>query len=211
MTNNDENIYDGFDTGPGDGPGKKRSGSRTFLVAITILGVVFVIFVVAMVLVVPMIQKSRTAGYIEQAALINAQNTATSMAAMQMVLTLEAERKFNVTALAAADTRPTPTPVLVIATETPASKMLASSPEAGVGAEASGGINRTATIAALITQAAASSSGGINSTHVADPIATALPNTGFIDEIGLPGMIGMAVVLFAVVIFVRRFRLPETK
>jgi hypothetical protein len=57
----------------------------------------------------------------------------------------------------------------------------------------------TATIAAALTQAAAA-----QLTIV--PTTTALPNTGFLDDYGFPGMFIMAVAFVIVILLARRLR-----
>jgi LPXTG-motif cell wall-anchored protein len=58
---------------------------------------------------------------------------------------------------------------------------------------------RTATVAALFTQAAST---GIPRTAT----VTALPATGFADEAGVPGLLGLALVLIVVIFLARRLR-----
>jgi hypothetical protein len=63
---------------------------------------------------------------------------------------------------------------------------------------------RTATIAALLTQAA-----GVQQrtpTATGRATSTALPTTGFADDVGVPAMLGMAVMLIAVIFLARRLR-----
>ena len=57
----------------------------------------------------------------------------------------------------------------------------------------------TATVAAAFTQIAVS-------TPTIIPTSTALPNTGFADEVGAPGLILVAMALVAVIFLVRRLR-----
>lgn len=57
----------------------------------------------------------------------------------------------------------------------------------------------TATVAAAFTQLAVS-------TQTIIPTSTALPNTGFVDEFGAPGLMLAAVALVAVIFLVRRLR-----
>ena len=70
---------------------------------------------------------------------------------------------------------------------------------------------RTATVSAFLTQVVITPSGG--ETTVASPqpttlsTSTALPDTGFADEVGLPGMIGLAILLILIVVLARRLRL----
>jgi hypothetical protein len=62
---------------------------------------------------------------------------------------------------------------------------------------------RTATVAALLTQAALQTQ---TVTPIVSPTATALPDTGFADDVGGPTMIAMAFVFVAVIFLVRRMR-----
>ena len=59
--------------------------------------------------------------------------------------------------------------------------------------------DRTATVAFLLTEAAA---GRLTVT----PTASGLPNTGFADDVGVPGMVGLALVLIVVIYLARRLR-----
>jgi hypothetical protein len=58
---------------------------------------------------------------------------------------------------------------------------------------------RTATVAALLTQAA-------QQTATVLPTATALPGTGFADEVGAPSLLALAALLILVIFLVRRLR-----
>lgn len=58
---------------------------------------------------------------------------------------------------------------------------------------------RTATVAALLTAAA-------ESQDTPEATATELPDTGFVDEVGLPVLGGLALLLLGVIILVRRLR-----
>jgi len=57
----------------------------------------------------------------------------------------------------------------------------------------------TATVAAAFTQLA-------NSTQTIIPTSTALPNTGFADDVGAPGLLLAAIALVVVIFLVRRLR-----
>jgi len=60
---------------------------------------------------------------------------------------------------------------------------------------------QTATVAAALTQAAAA-----QLTVTGLPTSTLLPNTGFVDDVGAPGLVIMAVALVAVILLARRLR-----
>jgi hypothetical protein len=85
--------------------------------------------------------------------------------------------------------KPSFTPVLAIATSTQAPLQESTLDP------------RTATVSALLTQAAAA-----KQTGTAPPTATGLPTTGFAEDIGLPSLLGLALVFIIVIFLVRRLR-----
>lgn len=64
---------------------------------------------------------------------------------------------------------------------------------------------QTATVAAALTQAAQAQ---LTVTFL--PTSTALPNSGFADEAGLPGLVAMAIALVVVILLARRMRATPT-
>ncbi len=166
----------------------KKPGNRTFLTVLIILGLVFLVGLLGLLLLAPKYIANQRAAQMEQAALINAANTATVMAGFaqeSQFLTQQAQTAIALTPTAA----PTNTPVVVIATHTP------------VVASTELSAQELATLSALKTQM------GVQGTVVATP--TELPDTGFADEFGLPLMGGLAVVLIVVIIFSRKLRLSS--
>lgn len=163
-------------------PEKKPSG-RNFLLAIGILGVILLLALILLLLVAPKIIAQQQANQLEQVAQINAKNTATALAATNQAIKAQATATLQAVLL-------TKTPVVVLATSTPqpgAERTLLSP-------------NELATVHALQTQMA-----GGGTTYPA-PTSTALPTTGFADEFGLPGILGLAAVLIAVVFISRKLR-----
>jgi hypothetical protein len=65
---------------------------------------------------------------------------------------------------------------------------------------------QTATVAAALTQAAQA-----QLTVTGLPTSTALPNTGFLDDVGAPGLFVMAVALVIVILLARRLRVSPAK
>ncbi len=174
---------------------QKPRGNRTFLIALAIIGVIFVLLLVLFLIFGPAYVAKQQAASQENAARINAANTATALAVNAMAAqqaTLLAPTKTPAPISAAGGTVPTKTPVVAIRTNTPA----------GVGGS---GLSAAelATVSALKTQVAA----GTVSAAAAAATSTALPSTGFADEVGLPMMAGVAIVLVAVIILSRRLRL----
>jgi hypothetical protein len=190
LTNFDE---DQFDQERMDEEGtpepEKKPGNRAFLTAMGILGAILVIALVLLLLVAPGLLAKQRAAQQEQAARINAANTATALAATSIAQ--QATLAVKTTVPPTAVTRPTKTPVIIIVVTTP-----------GAGTQLSPA--EMATVNALQTQMA----GGAG-TGTPRPTSTALPTTGFADEVGLPLMAGLAVVLVAVIILSRRLRLSS--
>jgi LysM repeat protein len=82
-----------------------------------------------------------------------------------------------------AQVQATPTPLLAVPTDTPVPTV----------------DPRTATVAALLTQAAIAQQTTV-------PTSTALPTTGFVEDVGIPGLLGMALLLVVVIFLARRLR-----
>lgn len=175
----------------------KQPSGRNFLLAIGIIGVILVLALVLLLLVAPGILSQQRANNIEQAAQINAANTATAMAA-----TAFAQQQ-----LATATTIPTRTPMIVIATSTPvvvgAQLQATSTSRPGTPQAAGAQLSAAelATVSALQTQMAAQGGAG-----TPEATSTALPKTGFADEYGIPGLLGLAVILIAVIFLSRKLR-----
>jgi hypothetical protein len=197
LNNFDEDQFDQENLG-GDEytpePRKPRK-NRTFLVVIGIIGILFIIALILLLLVAPGLLEKQRAAQLEQAARINANNTATALAATVQAQQLTAMAVTNTPYVApSGGTSPTKTPVVVIirSTNTPMAS-------GGSGLSAS----ELATVSALQTLMAAGAAG------TPTPSSTALPTTGFADEVGLPMMAGLAIVLVAVIIMSRRLRLNQ--
>jgi hypothetical protein len=170
-------------------PENQPSG-KNFLLAIGIIGAVLILALVLLLLVAPGIISQQRASTNEQAAQINAANTATAMAATA----LANQRSI------------TSTPVVLVVTSTPTSVVVsAASTSVVAGAELSA--SDLATVQSLQTEMAAEG-GEADATGTTTPAATstALPTTGVADEYGLPGLVGLAVILIAVVFLSRKLR-----
>ena len=157
----------------------EESNNRTFLLVAGILGGLVFLGLLCI------------AGYLF---LRNSSNQQTELTAVVQVTQQQATIQAGVTqtALAQALTQtaavtntvpPTSTPVIAQATAT----LTATSNPA------------TATLGAAFTQIA-------NSTQTIIPTSTALPNTGFADDVGGPGLILTAIALVVVIFLVRRLR-----
>jgi LPXTG-motif cell wall-anchored protein len=199
MTDFNTNQFEDFEEEPASNPPPSKSGgNRNFLLAIGVLGAISLLTLIVLIVVGLVILPARNKTRKEEAAQINAQNTATALAATQLAKI----QQEMVTATPSATLEPTSTPVVAIATltEQPLATETPNTPSQAQDLSA-----RTQTVAALLTQAASS-----KTTVTATPKTTSLPTTGFADEVGLPAMIGIAVLLIAVIFLVRRLRTAPT-
>jgi cytoskeletal protein RodZ len=178
----DDNNLDTFDDGEGAPP--EESNNRTFLFIAGGLGILVLIGLCAVV------------GYFflnnnsAQQSEATAQAQATMQQATIAVGLTQVSRSQAETQAAAvtATVSPTNTPVIAQATVT-------ASPTSNPA---------TATVGAAFTQIAQAAV--TNTTQTVIATSTALPNTGFADDIGLLGMFAFALALVIVIFLVRRLR-----
>ncbi|MGW8249173.1 MAG: LPXTG cell wall anchor domain-containing protein [Anaerolineales bacterium] len=172
------------DYGSEEGPPPEESSNRTFLIVAGILGAITILALICIVAYVMLYLPRQRNQQATQAAEINAQNTAVALAITQTSAAAFFTATPTETATPAADTpTPSPTPLLAVPTDTP---VPTDDP-------------RTATVAALLTQAA-------EAQLTAVPTSTALPSTGFAEDVGIPGLLGMAILLIVVIFLARRLR-----
>jgi len=173
-----------FDLEPDETPPLEESPNRTFYIVAGVIGGVMLLSLICLALYALVIAPQRQDDQATQVALVNAQNTQVAIAAEETALAA----KFTST--------PTVTPIPPTATASPtATSVLVTPTEVLV----SPTIDRTATVVALLTEAA----GG---QLTATPTASALPDTGFAEDVGVPVMVGLALVLVVVIFLARRLR-----
>jgi hypothetical protein len=168
-----------------DKPQPGESSNRTFIMVAGILGGVLVLSLVCIaVYAMVFLPRNRDAKSTEVAD-INAQNTEV---AMLSAMTAEAKSWTSTPTVISTREANTPTPVLA-PTDTPAlDKNAASTVDP-----------RTATVAALFTQQA-------ELELTITPKSTSLPDTGFMDNVGIPGLVALAASLVLVIFLARRLR-----
>lgn len=176
-------------------PPPEEASNRTFLIVAGVLAGLIVVSIVCMALYALVFVPRQREQEATMVAEVNAQNTQVALAAAQ---TEEASRFTNT---------PTMTSIPPTETTTPTSVVAVPTDEAGGPTPNS----RTATVAALLTQAA-------EAQLTITPSPSALPDTGFMDEvvvpgvgnlalvIGVPGLIIISLVLVGVIILARRLR-----
>jgi hypothetical protein len=185
----DEPNFDDFEEAPLP---EESSNNRTFLIAVGILSGIILISLACLVGVYLFGQQGRTTAQ-EQAA---ANATLTAQAASDFI-NQALTATFEASILPTATLEPTITPVVSVATVT-------ETPDPDVVAMEGTPAAATATVGAALTQAAAAQLTII-------PTTTALPNTGFIDDYGVPGLVVMALAFMIVILLARRLRVAPTR
>ena len=186
-----------FDDLGGDGPLPEESNNnRTFMIAVGILGGIILISVACLGVVYLFGKQGRATA--AQQALAGTNATATAVAFIDQALTATYQAQVS---LPTTTSTPEPTSVVNLATATlPAGTP--ATPQQISGA-ASTSVAITATIGAAYTQAALVQMTVVSTT-------TALPTTGIADELGLPGLVVMALAFVIVILLARRLRIaPE--
>ncbi len=175
-----------------------RGSNRTFLIVAGILGGILLIALLAIAAYAVLYLPGRETGQQTQVAEINATNTAVAEEAQLTAIA----KQITMTPTSTATLRPSTTPTVTPSrTSTP---VLAptNTPEVDLGTPDPAA---TETVAALLTQQAG---GGLGGTII--PTATALPDTGFADDFGVPGLVLIAGVLMVIIILSRRLRTSST-
>lgn len=187
---------------PEDDDDGEGGSNRTFIIAIGALGAVVILAIIGIILWVIFSRPTTAANLQNEAVQIEAQNTQIAMMATQ---TAEFEGRLATQKAIPSNTPefPTNTPVIAVASATP-TKSAATSVSGGKDPD-----SRTATVAAFQTQAAiaAEGTGTPGSTSVAiQTTPTSLPNSGIMDDLGLPGLVGAAFALILIIFLARRLR-----
>lgn len=203
FTDDDDNFAEFDDVEESTSEEQPANNNRLFIILAIVLGILFLIGLVCVgVMAFNGIQRGNNiAGErAAQSTQIAATNQAIVQAVTETAIVLAWTPTPSNTPTPTLTPTTTPTQVVVQPSSTPAPT------DAGGGSGGSGGGSdatpsdpRTATVAALLTQAAGTS-------VPLTPAATALPDTGFVDDIGLPGLLGAALLLLVIIIVVRRLR-----
>ena len=183
-------------------PPPEESGNRTFLIIAGLLGGIALLALICIAIyALVLLPKTRLAQE-NQRATLDAQNTAvadiiakTSTAAAQQALIAAYTKTPTATLLPATFTATSsPTPVVAIPTTAVVPPMVTQNPQ-------------TATAAALFATLDANATRLASTFTARPPQATSIPNTGFADEVGLPMMVGIGILLIFVIFLVRRLRI----
>jgi hypothetical protein len=184
MSSIDEPNFDGEAPLP-----EESNNNRTFMIAVGILGGIILISVACLVGVY-LFGRTRTTGTQKTQ---SANSTATAAAFISNALTATSQ---GLLSLPTTTSTPVPTSVVKAATNT-------STVDPSVAGAAGTPAAATATVGAALTQAAVAQLTVVVTT-------TALPKTGIADELGLPGLVVMALAFVIVILLARRLRTAPT-
>jgi hypothetical protein len=183
----DPNEFDTADDAPLP---EESNNNRTFLIAVGILGGIILLSIACLVGVYLFGSQNQPAQQADDAA---TQTALANTLFIDQALTATA----NASILPTATLEPTATSVVSFPTATgtldPNATAVSALEDPGTPAAA------TATVGAALTQAAVA-----QLTIV--PTTTALPNTGFIDDYGVPGLVAMSLAFIIVIMLTRKLR-----
>jgi len=167
-----------------------RGSNRTFVIVAGILGGILLIALLAIAAYAVLYLPGRDTGQQTQVAEINATNTAVAQEAQLTAIA----KQVTMTPTFTATLPPTNTPTMTPSNTSTPVLAPTNTPDGTADPAA------TETVAALLTQQA----GGGGATPI--PTATALPDTGFADDFGVPGLVLVAGVLMVIILLSRRLR-----
>ena len=179
-----------FDVG---GPLPEESSNRTFVIAAVSLGGLLVLSMICLLVYALVLAPRQQEARATDVVLVNQQNTEEALTQTAVAIEKTPTRTPTGTELPDTTATVTPTLVVVLPTETPTPFLTLPTlaPE-------------TATAAAQLTLAAAQGGGG------GTPTATALPATGFADEVGIPALALAGGLLLALIFITRSLRTRVT-
>lgn len=171
---------------------EESNNNRTFLVAVGILGGIILISIACLVGVYLFGSRGSTSAA-QQAA--QATNAGATSAAANAFINEALTATFQASILPTTTSTPQPTFTSVVNVATATSTVDPSVNALAIGTPAAA----TATVGAALTLAAAAQLTVV-------PTTTALPNTGFIDDLGVPGLVVMGLAFVIVILLARRLR-----
>ncbi len=197
--------------------------NRTFLIAIGVIGAIFLVGLIVMGIMAATILPQRQAARNAEQALVQATNDAIAVQATQDAEAYALAQMPSPT-IPPTPTLPPPTNTPVVATieptvaptqpgadkaelPDPAVQTQMAATAAAQGPTLAPGAARTATLAVLLTQVAGNQNANQAAAGGGGPTSTALPSTGFADEVGLPGLFAAAIGLLILILLARSLRL----
>lgn len=181
-------MYEGDDLNTlDDATPPEESGNKTFIIVAAILGGIVLLSILCLAGYALFVLPRQTATRDNQQATLVEQN-------VQVNQTMTAKIQSDLLSQTPqATTTPTPSNTPPFAQTTATATVSTTDPQ-------------TATVIAALTQAAQA-----QLTVTALPTSTLLPNTGFIDDVGAPGLAIMAIALIVVILLARKLRTSTAK
>lgn len=184
-------------------PEEQKPNNRNFLIALGVIGGIFVLITVALIVVATLILPGRNRASLQAGEQTLAANTATAQFATDEAQNAIILLTPSITPIPSSTNTPPP------ATNTPVVAPTQTSTSASGGeATATATVVSDAQKATLSAQQTQLAGGKFTATVIAT--STALPNTGFADEIGLPGLLGLFAGLIVIIFLARRLRSAPT-
>jgi len=198
MMDDFDNDFDFEEVESEEGLHPEETGNRTFLIVAGIMGGILLLSLIVIAIYAVFVYPNQQDQNQARVAEINAQNT---QVALSSQLTAEAEAwtaiPTNTATLSPTNTlAPEPTNTAA-PPEEPTNTPVVAAPQEDTPSP------HTETVAALLTQQAAG-----DGTVV--PTVTELSGTGFVDDVGIPGLFAIAGVLLIVIVLSRRLRKSST-
>jgi len=179
----------------------EESSNRTFLIIAGVLGFIALLALVCIAVYALVILPGTRNARDSQMATVEAQNTIVA----EMVASTSTEEALQ--AIIAAFTKtPTATEIPPTFTATSSPTPVLAVPTTAVVLPTDTPNAQTATAVSLFATLDANATRLASTFTARPPQSTGIPDTGFADEIGLPAMIGMAVLLIVVIFLARRLR-----
>jgi hypothetical protein len=179
----------------------EESGNRTFLIIAGVLGAIALLALICIAAYVLVIMPGTKNTQKSQRSTLEAQGTA-----VQDIIDKTSTANQMAAIIAAYTATPTKTPVAPTFTATASQTPVVLIPTTALVMVTDTPNAQTATAISLFATLDANAT-RLASTFTARPSqVTSIPNTGFADDIGLPAMLGMAVLLVVVIFLARRLR-----
>lgn len=195
---------------------EEEEGNRTFMIAAGVIGGGLILLIACLAIYFFLIrprggdQEAENQTQIALNETVAAQDAATAFAVTQTAIV---EAYTDTPTVTATTEPPTDTPTATQEQITPTTGEVTVAPTTEVPDQTQQGPTadpRTATVQALLTQAAVAQTQAAAAVLTVTPTPTqVLPDTGFIDDFGVPGLLAAASVLVVVIFLVRRLRVAN--
>jgi LPXTG-motif cell wall-anchored protein len=201
MANYNDNDLEDLDFGeegqkPAEPQPEKKPSNRNFLIALGIIGAIFVLITAALIIVALFVLPGQNNARKQASLQTLAANTATAQYATDQAV--------QAAIILTATSTPVPTATQASVTNTPVVAPTQTATQAAATATLTVTAASDAQKATLSAQQTQLAGGKFTATVIAT--STALPNTGFADEVGLPALLGLGASLILVIFVARRLR-----